>query len=201
MLLLITQGAFAQIKIIKLEKSAIPPSIKYSGRLVNAVRYTDGAGQHIVITTETGITDSRDTANTDSRDAALYAWHYDIAGDTYKLTWRTYDFVKECPVDLAANYLPDTFAITDLNNDGKAEVWLMYQTVCHGDVSPAEMKIIMHEGEKKYAVRGTNRVKVSDKAYYGGKFTFDEAFNNGPELFREYARQLWKKNLYKNNPR
>jgi hypothetical protein len=71
----------------------------------------------------------------------------------------------------------------------------MYKTVCHGDVSPSNMKIIMYEGNKKYAVRGTNKVKVSDKEYDGGAYTFDEAFKNGPQPFRSYALQLWKKNL------
>jgi hypothetical protein len=71
----------------------------------------------------------------------------------------------------------------------------MYKTVCHGDVSPSNMKIIMHEGDKKYAVRGTNQVKLSEKEYEGGKYVFDDAFKGGPETFRQYALQLWKKNL------
>ena len=91
--------------------------------------------------------------------------------------------------------MPKSFAVTDLNKDGKAEVWLMYTTACTGDVSPPDMKIIMHEGVKKYAVRGTKKVKVSNKDFEGGKYTFDEAFKTGPEAFRQYAADMWKKNL------
>lgn len=74
----------------------------------------------------------------------------------------------------------------------------MYKTVCHGDVSPSNMKIIMYENNKKYAVRGTSRVKVSVNQYEGGEYTFDESFKQGSEIFRNYALQLWKKNLIEN---
>lgn len=195
-ILFISQGAIAQIKVIQLKKNTLPPSIKYKGNIINAIEYTDAAGEHLVITTETGIKPSKDSPDSTYRDAALYAYHYDITGNTYKLTWQTYDFVEECPVDLAANYIPNTFAITDLNKDGKAEVWLMYKTVCHGDVSPGSMKVIMHEGNNKYAMRGTNRVKITDNEYDGGGYGFDDAFKTAPKLFRDYAQQLWKQNMF-----
>ena len=34
----------------------------------------------------------------------------------------------------------------------------MYKTVCHVDVSPCDMKIIMYQGGQKYAIRGKNKV-------------------------------------------
>jgi hypothetical protein len=194
LLLSSTLISFAQLKITTLDKKDIPATIKYAGHIINAVRYTDVAGDHLVLTAETGLTPSKDK-EIDGRDAALYAYHYKVTGNDFKLTWQTYDFIKDCPVDLAARYLPNTFAITDLNKDGKAEVWLMYVTVCHGDVSPSNMKIIMHEGDKKYAVRGENRVMATDKDFVGGKYTFDDAFKTGPEVFRQYAANLWKKNI------
>jgi hypothetical protein len=194
MLLMIAQFASAQIKLVKLDKKSIPASINYVGKIINAVRYTDGEGEHIVVTTETGETKSKG-AEDDYRDMALYAYSYRVIGGKQTLSWQVHDFVKECPVDIKANYIPNTFAVTDLNKDGKAEVWLMYTTVCHGDVSPSNMKIIMYEGNKKYAVRGTSKVKISDKEYEGGVYTFDEAFKKGPKSFRSYALQLWKKNV------
>ena len=71
----------------------------------------------------------------------------------------------------------------------------MYVTVCHGDVSPLLMKIIMYEGAKKYAVRGTTYIEYGEEEMRGGKFTLDDAFRNGPAAFRKYAEQLWKKNI------
>jgi hypothetical protein len=195
LLVVVSEPCFAQIKVTQLDKKSIPGSIAYAGQLVNAVRWTDSSGAHMVITTETGETQSKQAPDDGYRDAALYAYHYLVKGDSIKLTWKVYDFIKDCPADLKANYIKNTFAVTDLNKDGRAEVWLMYKMVCHGDVSPSDMKIIMYEESKKYAARGTNKVKVSEKEYLGGDYKFDEAFKKAPGVFRQYAAQLWKKNI------
>lgn len=195
MLMLLAQISFAQVKTIALDKRSIPASIKYVGKIIKAVKYTDSYGDHIIITTETGETKSKGQESEDWRSAALYAYSYDMKDGNPKLIWQVHDFVNDCPVDMFANYLPNTFAVTDLNKDSKAEVWLMYKTVCHGDVSPSNMKIIMYEANKKYAVRGQNKVIAGGVNYGGGKYTFDQAFLSGPAVFRDYALQLWKKNL------
>ncbi|NOW98435.1 M949_RS01915 family surface polysaccharide biosynthesis protein [Mucilaginibacter sp. SG564] len=192
------QMTMAQVSVVKLNKRSIPASIKYKGDIVNAVRFTDNEGEHLLITTETGITDPRgDSEDGNGRDAALYAYQYTVKSTgSLQLNWQMVDFVKDCQVDLEAIYIPGSFAVTDLDRNGKAEVWLMYKTLCAGDISPGEMKIIMHEGGNKYAIRGQNKVKVGPGDYDGGKYTFDEAFKTGPELFRKYAQELWRRNIW-----
>ena len=192
------QASNAQTKLSRLTTATIHQSVHYTGILKTAVTWRDSEGQHIVVTTETGETKSKTADGDDDdsyRDAALYAYHYLTTGDSAKLTWKLYDFIKECPVDIKASFIKNTFAVTDLNKDGKAEIWLMYKTVCHGDVSPSDMKIIMYEGGKKYAVRGINKVQVSEKEYMGGEYSFDEAFKKAPKEFRQYAKTLWEKNV------
>lgn len=193
LLLLICQPCFAQIKLTQLNKQSLPPVIRYTGKIIEAVTWKDKLGDNYVVTTETGEMD--DKADEGSRKAALYAYHYLTSGDSLKQTWRVYDHVDECPVDLKASFVKKTFAVTDLDKNGKAEVWLMYHIVCRGDVSPAEMKVIMYEGDKKHAMRGENKVRLSPTETYGGKYTFDEAFKKATPAFRKYAEELWKKNL------
>jgi len=192
------QMTMAQISVIKLNKRSIPSSIKYKGDIVNAVRFTDSEGEHLMITTETGITDTKgDSEDGNGRDAALYAYQYTIKSNgSMQLNWQMVDFVKDCQVDLEAIYIPGTFAVTDLDRNGKAEVWLMYKTLCAGDISPGEMKIIMHEGGNKYAIRGQNKVRVGPAEYDGGKYSFDDAFKSGPDIFKKYAQDLWRKNIW-----
>nr|WP_294942673.1 hypothetical protein [uncultured Mucilaginibacter sp.] len=185
----------AQVKVAQLSLADIPKSVKYTGHIVDAVSFTDNDGEHLVITSETGIVPSKGPDSEGLRDASLYAYYYTKTGSELKLIWQTYDFAKDCGVDVTASYLPNSFSVTDLNKDGKAEVWLMYKTACRGDVSPAIMKIIMHEGLKKFAIRGESKSQVSPTEYAGGKYTFDEAFKAGPQVFRDYAVALWKKNL------
>lgn len=197
LLCLETMVCQGQIKMTKLDSTGIPKGIKYEGKIKEALQWTDKSGINIAITTETGFYPSKNKKDDDltNNDAELFAYHFIYKGDTIKQTWKVYDFIKDCPLDIEASFIKNTFQVTDLNKDGIAEVWLMYKTVCHGDISPCDMKIIMYQGPQKYAMRGQNKVQVSDTEFYGGDYKFDDAFNNGPELFREFAKKLWDKNI------
>ncbi len=194
--LFLIHTCIAQFKITKPDSALLPKAIIFKGKIINTARWTDNMGDNLVILTETGEYQSPTIKGDDTyRDGALYGYHYVVQSDSVKLLWKVYDFIKECPVDVKANFIKNTFAVTDLNHDGKAEIWLMYKTVCHGDISPSTMKIIMYEGNQKFAVRGTNKVKVSENKFMGGDYFFDDSFKTSPEAFREYAKQLWQKNI------
>jgi len=188
--LILTQTCLAQFKVTKLDKNSVLKNIQYNGNIVQVVRWTDNTGDNIVILTATDKTASKGPVG--GSDAALYAYHYLVSGDSIKQTWKVYDYVEDCDVDIDLYFVDKTFAVTDLNKDGKAEVWIMYKNSCRGDVSPASMKIIMYQDNKKFAVRGINKVQVSANEYAGGEFTFDDAFKKAPVEFRQYAEKLWK---------
>ena len=190
--LILTQICFAQLKLTRLDNNSIPKSIRYTGKIVQALRWTDNTGDNIVILTVTDRTRSKNAPDEGYSDGSLYAYHYLASGDSAKQTWRVYDHVTEFPVDMFLYFVENSFAVTDLNKDGKAEVWIMYKVSCQGDVSPVPMKIIMYQDDKKFAVRGTTRVQASNKEFMGGEFTFDDAFKNAPPEFRQYAEKLWK---------
>jgi hypothetical protein len=193
--LFLSQYCLAQFKLTKLDKNSIPKGSRYLGSLVQAFRWKDNSGDNVVVlSTEKG--PSKNAPDGGYSDGALYAYHYLIAGDSLKQTWRVSDFVKECPVDMFLNFVEKSFAVTDLNKDGTAEVWIMYKVSCQGDVSPVPMKIIMYQDNKKFAVRGTTRVKLSPDKYMGGGFVFDDSFKKAPVEFRQYAARLWA--LHKN---
>jgi len=190
--LILTQACFAQFKLTKLNKTTVPKTIHYIGNIVEAIRWTDDTGDNIVLLTKTDVTQSKTARDDGSRESALYGYHFIISKDSARQTWRVYDYIKECPVDMILYFVEKAFAVTDLNKDGKAEVWIMYKVSCQGDVSPVPMKIILYQNNKKFAVRGTTKTQVSATDYMGGEFTFDEAFKNGPVQFRQYAEKLWK---------
>ena len=189
----------------KIDSTQFPSSIKYEGFVKNAVRWKDKLGDNIVITTETGyhINKKFEHESENSSDAELFAYHFIVSGNEEKQTWKVYDFIADCPVDIVASFVKNTFQVTDLNNNGIAETWLMYKTTCHGDVSPCDMKIIMYEGNQKYAIRGESKVAVGiddngEKQFIGGEYKMDENFKKGPKVFKEFAQKLWKDNLIEN---
>ena len=183
-----------KIAVTKIDINKIPKEIKYNGKVKSAITWNDKLGENFVLTCETGEFKTKNSEN-DGRDSEIYACHYIRSKSVIKQNWKIYDFVKDCPVDIEASFLKNTLNITDLNNDGIEEIWIMYKTACHGDVSPCEMKIIMYQQKLKLAMRGQNRVKVSDKEYYGGNYSFDKAFNEAPNYYKDYAKKLWNKNI------
>ena len=191
--LLICQPCFAQIKLTQLNKQSLPPGIRYTGKIIEAVSWKDKLGDNYVVTTETGKLPGR--VDTDMIKSVLHAYHYLKSGDSLRLTWSLFDYVDECPFDVKASFVKKAFAVTDLNKNGQAEIWLTYQLACRSDVSPAEMKIIMYENDKKYALRGETKVQYSEKEFIGGSYTFDAAFKKAAPDFRKYAEELWKKNV------
>lgn len=189
------------LTVQKIDSTQFPASIKYEGFVKNAVRWKDKAGDNIVITTETGYyTSKKFKHESDGSDAELFAYHFIVSGNEVKQTWKVYDYISDCPVDIVASFVKNTFQITDLDKNGIAETWLMYKKTCHGDVSPCDMKIIMYEGNQKYAMRGESRVQVGvdgngKKQFAGGEYKLDENFKKGPKVFSETAKKLWNDNV------
>jgi hypothetical protein len=197
--LLISTNLLGQtpLKLTKLDVNKLPYFIKVDGKAQNAVRWTDNLGDNIVITSETGRYTSKKAKadEIEEANAELFGYHYLVVKNGVQETWKVYDFIKDCPLDLEAHYVKNTFQITDLDKNGIAEVWLMYRTVCHGDVSPSDMKIIMYQGQQKYAMRGRAKIKFGEKEFEGGEYKFDPAFNKAPKVIVDYAKKLWNKNI------
>ena len=196
--ILFTINTFGQkkISVLKQDITKLPKGITFEGKIKEALRWTDSLGDNLVIIAETGIYHSKKFKHeSEGSDAELFAYHFVITKDKVKQIWKVYDFISDCPVDIEASFVENTFQVTDLNNDGIAEIWLMYRKICHGDISPAGMKIIMYQGQQKFAIRGEAKVRVSETEFIGGEYELDKAFIGGPATFRDFAEKLWNKNI------
>jgi len=175
------------IKNLAYATGKIPASIKYDGKIVSGARWEDKNGQNVLIICETEI-----SSKGDERSKELFAYQYIINGEDAKMLWKVNDFVKDCPLDLSLSLIPGSVSVTDINKDGIAENTFLYRMSCKGDVSPDDMKLIMHQGENKYAIRG-ERILLMDGKKYGGTMNTDPSFNKAPSGFFAYAREQWKK--------
>ncbi len=184
----ITLHGIAQPVTSKLTKNEISKQLKYQGTFLDGLRWKDDAGDHFVLRT---ITAEKENSS-GNKDAALYAYHFTYSNDSTKQVWRISDFVKDCELDLTAEFIQQAFTVTDLDKDGQAEIWLMYKISCRGDVSPDDLKLIMYEASAKYAMRGTTKVQVNETDKIGGGYSFDNAFKTAAHAFRTYAEKLWK---------
>jgi hypothetical protein len=109
--------------------------------------------------------------------------------------WEYNDSQEECHEDndLIARFITYSFRITDLDNDGTCEVWGMYKMSCRTDISPAKLKLIMHEGKKEFIISGHTKVGHTEDTYLGGDQTPDSNFQSGPKEFSDYGQKLFEK--------
>jgi hypothetical protein len=168
--------------------SKLPAGLKnYEGKIVAMAKWEDKTGANLIFITET------EERGGEERHKELYGYHYIITDDENKLVWKINDFIKNCPLDISLSYIDKSISITDLDKNGIAESSFIYRMACKGDVSPDDMKLIMHEGENKYAIRGTMLLKITGEKPYGGEMKIDASFDKAPKEFVEYAKSQWKK--------
>ena len=88
------------------------------------------------------------------------------------------------------DFINNSLTITDLDDDGIAESTFLYKLSCRSDVSPSILKLMMHENDNKYALRGIMYIDIQDHRE-GGDYKVDKAFNNAPGVFLQYAKEQW----------
>jgi len=176
------------IKDLTYEIGTLPASVKYDGKMVAGAKWEDNNGLNILIINET----PEKTQSGDERMKELFAYQYIIDGENSKQLWKVNDFIKECPLDISLSYMPKSLTITDLDNNGIAENTFMYRMACKGDVSPDDMKLIMHEAGSKYAIRGSMLLELAGEKY-GGEMKIDASFDKAPKEFLDHAKAEWTK--------
>lgn len=203
----LTESKYENFQINEIDSSQFPKALKYEGFIKKAFRWKDKSGDNIAIITETGSYRSQKIQQEfeQGKDAKLFGYHFLIKDNQAIQTWKVYDYINDCPDDITVSFIKNTFKITDLNRNGVAEIWLMYKMACQSDVSPSDMKIIMHEGKQKFAMRGVNRVQIGiddngKNIFMGGEYKFDKAFDKVPKVLKDYAVDLWNKDSFKNAP-
>lgn len=205
---------------VQLKENALPAGIKIRGKIEEVWQWKDKLGDNILVTSVLGPYKTKsETVDMETNNIELFAAHYIKTDSGYKARWRLNDFLKDCELDFACNFLTGALTITDLDKDGVAETKLQYKMACHGDVSPSYMKLIMHEDSTKYALRGSMWIKggssdtichVTEKnvnleklpvrkddfeqyEQSMGRYETEKDFAKAPPAFIVFARREWLK--------
>ena len=161
--------------------------LDYKGAIVTGKHWEDKSGEHLLILTRTEV----EELENDAAIQEIFGYHFLKEKDTYQQLWRVYDFTKDqLWMDITAKHLPKSLALTDVDENGIAETLFMYYLFAGTDVSPGTVKLMMHEGKQKYALRGSNRI-----AGEGGDYKIDKAFNDAPDGFLKTAKQHWENHV------
>ncbi|MCU0373336.1 MAG: hypothetical protein MUE56_08865 [Ignavibacteria bacterium] len=166
----------------------------FDGKFVAGVRWQDKNGENAVILSETDekVKKGKGGNEDDWRSKELYGYHFIIKDGSAEELWKVQDFVKDCQFDITMEHMKKSLTVTDLDSNGIAETAFIYKLTCRSDVSPADMKLIMHEGKEKYAIRGEMEISLPNGDEYGGKMNPDKSFSKAPESFLKYAKKHWE---------
>jgi len=167
----------------------VPTSVAVKGKAVAAARWTDKVGLNVVVLTETAR--AGDASGGTKR---VYGYHFVREGSDWRQLWRIADAVEDCEFDLTLDMIGASLSITDLDGNGTAESTFAYVGSCRSDVSPDELKVLMHEGAQKYALRGSTRVQIGEKhgrpEFMGGERKPDRALAARKE-FLAHAQKVF----------
>ncbi|HEU0052247.1 MAG TPA: hypothetical protein VFQ39_03675 [Longimicrobium sp.] len=185
-------AAAQEIAVRRLTPREVPAAAARVGKIEAARQWRDRTGDNLLLLTRTDEVWAPDSDGNDARSREIHGYHYVREGGRYRLLWHTVDFERDCIVDIVLQYAPGSLQVTDVDRDGTAETSYVYQIACMGGVDPTGVKLIMHEGATKYAIRGS-----SDLRDYGGDYppptmNVDPALAREPAL-RAYAVAQWRR--------
>ncbi|MDM5182310.1 hypothetical protein PO883_34685, partial [Massilia sp. DJPM01] len=108
--------------VLKSEHIAVP------GKLVKAARFADAAGEHIlVVSMRTGPSSAFNAEPGRDELYELFSSLYTRKANRWARAWLIED-ANDCPViDSSASFFPKYITITDLDNNGIAEVTVPYK--------------------------------------------------------------------------
>ena len=157
-----------------------------AGKVVMARHFEDKLGEGDLVYT-------KETKSPDGQGAVLRAYRFTGSPDSPKTVWQIEDGPAQCGAGGAsADFFAAAPILTDLDGNGVEEVWTGYTFGCAGASGPADLKIVMHEGEKRYAMHGKTSTVSASGALQGGEGVMDQSFKDGPSAFRSFAAKLWQ---------
>jgi hypothetical protein len=196
---------YCQSDIRRIDASSLPEEIREISNVLLSVRWTDSTGDHVIVSTGKTHRPSDDVVVRRSelglpskrirdyfKENTPFVCHYLLKNDAAFFLWKTSGSGLPCTIDSKGNNVKSSFIVTDLDNDHSAEIWIIFKAVCIEDETPNAMKIVMYEWNRRYVQTGTRILKDGDTTS-GGQYRFDDAFQNSPTVFKEYADKLWRR--------
>jgi hypothetical protein len=171
----------ASSKIPEEIKAQIPQNIIYSKQ------FSDKTGQHILL-----LIKEHKTMPEGKENISLKAFQFVNNDSKWIQEWIIKDFVDCQNLDIEGDFMTDLVSITDLDSNGICETTVAYSLICSGDVSPKVVKVIMRQGNLKYAVRGESLIKIDKNTQYGGEYKTDDKLKAYP-VFMDFMVAKWKK--------
>lgn len=164
-------------------------NFRYKGDFKKGYVWEDALGKNYLIISGTSSYWDIESIHPEQRDEGfivdkLYGYHYVESDEKTRLLWD----LKEYSDDGMYIWVNE-LSITDLDNDDIVETCIAYDS--------KQIKVIMHESDKKYAIRGSIQSKIDEFGEAYNEWNYEmygrDSFQNANEKFKAHALDLWEK--------
>jgi hypothetical protein len=155
----------------------LPIEVKLKGHFLVGKRWKDSEGESVVVLSSTSNIAHRNKEG--ERSAYLFGSQWRRAKGAWQEIWHMSDKVEQCGLDLICEFVPDSLELTDVDGNDIAEASFLYRLACKGGIDPDTQKLLLYEGARKYALRGTVKLVMSvneRESVTGGEFKADSSF-------------------------
>ena len=136
--------------------------------------FHDAKGEYLLLLTKRSSPSKSNPNPLRMERQELKAMHFKKVAKGWMQEWSINDYV-DCPsLDSEANFYLNKVSITDVNNDGHAEVSLPYNLFCGGGLGSKIIKIIMRTKNEKFALWGKSKMVLPGQEAFGGEMEMDE---------------------------
>ncbi|MDV9032022.1 hypothetical protein Q7C30_007925 [Pseudomonas sp. RAC1] len=116
--------------------------------------------------------------------------------EAFKPRWQI-DQQTTCPgLDLDVDFYTDVSDVTDLDNNGIAEVTVASHAFCGGGIDPHDITIEMHQGQAVYGIHGQSLISPAGEEPIGGEREDSASLKDAPPVLREHLDAVWQQ-VYK----
>lgn len=203
----------------KISMQELPEEVTVYGTFNEAWKWADSLGENIfVLSHEVKKEKSNDEFSDEAQSGSVKTAHYLLKDGKYRSVRTSNDDESSCSFDLVCDFIPGSTTITDLDNNGFAEIKYQFTKACRSDVSPASMTLVLRENGKNHILMGTRWVAYADGMTFNiteenvnldgtrkledemaelersmGKYNSEYQFSNASPAFLSFARKEWIK--------
>ncbi len=185
------QNRPAEVRELEYVAQELPAGLPRPSEDQGGLRWQDGQGEFVlVLGLERAVEPASEETPMEHETVKLSAVCYPImpGGEPSRELWTWMNELAPCPLDLTALFEPAATLLTDLDQDGVAEVSFLTRTACRADLSPAKLEIHLHEGDQAYVLEGTTGISYEGQSEEAQVTREPE----GPEAFREHLLGLFE---------
>ncbi len=172
------------VKVEVLTGLELPEGLEIKGKVDTSLIWRDAEGRKVLVISDLTRGEFFSEGYVSQLWANCHLWKED---GSLELLWEIKDFNQE--IWESPSYINRSLRLSDVDADGVAETLFLYEIAPDG-MDPAQVKLMLHVRNEKYAVRGQLGVEPESFTDVEEK-RFDPKYEELAPALKEYASQEW----------